>query len=125
MSYLDPRVGRVQLGAPDGYPRAQGPESGIVRKSSDRSDSAKRSLCDFHPPISKGGSLTPGRKRPISGDLRMHGRSVRRFHEHLQDHRLVLFVESVQNTLNVFRTETRQHLLRQIERRLRHGVRAA
>ena len=77
----------------------------IVPKSSGRSDSAKRGLCDLGPPISKGGSLTQGRKRPISGDLRMNGRFVCCLHQHLKDDRLVLFVQSVQNTLNVFRTE--------------------
>ena len=85
-------------------PGPRNPE--IVWPSFGRSDSAKRGLCEFHPPISKGGMLEEGPEGGHSGHLRMHGRFICCLHQHLKDDRLVLFVQSVQNTLNVFRAET-------------------
>ena len=84
-------------------PGARNPE--IVWPSFGRSDSAKRGLCEFHPPISKGGMLAAGSKGSHSGDLRVHGRLICRFHQHLQHPGLLLGRQSVQNTLNVFRAE--------------------
>lgn len=84
-------------------PGPRNPE--IVWPSFGRSDSAKRGLCEFHPPISKGGMLASGSKGSHSGHLRMHGCLICCFHQHLQHRALVLSGQSVQNTLNVFRTE--------------------
>ena len=61
----------------------------------------KTGLCEFHPPVSKGGILARTAKGVHLGDLRMHGRRVSSPHELIQDCLLQFWVHLVDNALYV------------------------